>query len=54
MKRILLAVCVAVPLFAEVKQLSLTQALEMLKKENLELKIAKFDARMKALEAKAV
>jgi len=30
------------------------QALEMLKKENLELKIAKFDARMKALEAKAV
>ncbi|SFV90708.1 Type I secretion system, outer membrane component LapE [hydrothermal vent metagenome] len=54
MKRILLAVCVAAPLFAEVKQLSLTQALEMLKKENLELKIAKFDAQMKALEAKAV
>ena len=54
MKRILLAVCVAVPLFAEVKHLSLTQALEMLKKENLELKIAQFDAKMKALEAKAV
>jgi len=52
MKRVLLAVCVAVPLLAEVKQLSLSQALQMLKKENLELKIAKFNAQMKALEAK--
>ncbi len=54
MKRVLLLLCAAVPLFAEVKQLSLSQALEMLKKENLELKIAKFNAKMKQLEAQAV
>ena len=54
MKRVLLVICAAVPLLGDVKQLSLSQALEMLKKENLELKIAKFNAQMKALEAKAV
>lgn len=42
------------PLFAEIKQLSLQQAIEMLKKENLELKIAKFNAEIKKLESKAV
>lgn len=54
MKRVLLLVCMSLPLLAEVKQLSLHQAIEMLKKENLELKIAKFNAQMKRLEAEVV
>ncbi len=56
MKRVWLLLCVSFPLLAdaEIKHLSLHQAIEMLKKENLELKIAKFNARMKKLEAEAV
>jgi len=54
MKRVLLAITLAVPLWAGIEKLSLGQAVEMLKKENLELKVARFEAKMKALEAKAV
>ena len=54
MRRVWLLLCISMPLFAEIKQLSLHQAIEMLKKENLELKIAKFNAKMKKLEAEAV
>jgi glucose uptake protein GlcU len=54
MKRVLLAISLSLPLFAGVEKLSLAQAIGMLKKENLELKVSKFEAQMKALEAKAV
>ncbi len=54
MKKTLLVLCLSLPLFAEVKHLSLNQAIKMLKSDNLELKIAKFNARMKKLEAEAV
>ena len=43
----------AMPLFAGIEHLSLKQALEMLKKNNLELKIAQFESQMKRYEAKA-
>ena len=54
MKKLWFIVCVSIPLMAQVKQLSLYQAIEMLKKDNLELKIAKFEAQMKKLEAESV
>jgi outer membrane protein TolC len=54
MKRVLLAISLSLPLFAGVEKLSLAQAIQMLKQENLELKVSKFEAQMKALEAKAV
>ncbi len=54
MKKTLLVLCLSLPLFAEVKHLSLNQAIKILKSDNLELKIAKFNARMKKLEAEAV
>ncbi|MBD3789858.1 MAG: TolC family protein [Campylobacterales bacterium] len=52
MKRYLLFL-IALPLFAGMEHLSLQQALDMLKKDNLELKIAKFEEQMKMYEAKA-
>jgi len=55
MKRVLLIVSLSsLPLFAGVEKLSLAHAIEMLKKENLELRVSRFEAKMKALEAKAV
>jgi len=54
MKKTLLVLCLSLPLFADIKHLSLHQAIEILKKDNLELKIAKFNAKMKKLEAEAV
>ncbi len=54
MKKTLLVLCLSLPLFADVKHLSLPQAIKILKHDNLELKIAKFNARMKKLEAEAV
>ena len=54
MKKTLLVLCLSLPLFADLKHLSLHQAIEILKKDNLELKIAKFNAKMKKLEAEAV
>lgn len=54
MKRLWLIVCMTLPMFAQIEGLSLNQAIKMLKKENLELKIARFEAKMKRLEAEAV
>jgi len=48
----LLLVC-ALPLFAGVKHLTLNQAITILKKDNLELKISRFNEQMKAYEAAA-
>ncbi len=42
------------PLFAAVENLTLPQAIKMLKHRNLELRIAAFESKIKALEAKAV
>lgn len=52
-KRYLLLLAIALPLFAEVKQLSLNDAIKILKKDNLELKISRFNEQMKQYEAKA-
>jgi outer membrane protein TolC len=54
MKKTLLVLCLSLPLFADLKHLSLHQAIEILKKDNLELKIARFNAKMKKLEAQSV
>lgn len=43
----------AIPLFAGIEHLSLQQALDMLQKNNLELKISQFESQMKMYEAKA-
>ena len=43
----------ALPLFAGIENLPLSEALEMLKKDNLELKVSRFEAQMKEHEAKA-
>ncbi|TET89012.1 MAG: TolC family protein [Sulfurovum sp.] len=53
MKRYLLLLLIALPLFAGVKHLSLDHAIEIVKKDNLELKIARFNEQMKHYEAKA-
>lgn len=52
-RRTLLLVCLSLPLFANVKHLSLDHAIEILKKDNLELKISRFNEQMKIYEAKA-
>jgi len=52
-KRYFLLLAVALPLFAGVKHLSLDHAIKMLKKDNLELKISRFNEQMKQYEAKA-
>ena len=52
-KRYLLILAISLPLFAGVKHLSLTQAIEILKKDNLELKISRFNEQMAAYEAEA-
>ena len=54
MKKVLLVLSLSLPLFAGMEKLSLANAINILKKENLELRVAKFEAKMKALEAKAV
>ncbi|GEM_PF-162939 len=54
MKRAVLILSVSLPLFAGIENLSLAQAIGILKKENLELKVARFEAQMKALEVKSV
>jgi len=53
MRRYILLLACALPLFAGVKHLSLPQAIEILKKDNLELKISRFNEQMKVYEAKA-
>ena len=52
-RRYILLLACALPLLAGVKHLSLTQAIEILKKDNLELKISRFNEQMKAYEAEA-
>ena len=52
-KRYFLLVAIALPLFAGVEHLSLHHAIKMLKKDNLELKISRFNEQMKEYEAKA-
>ena len=52
-KRYLLLLLITLPLFAGVKHLSLDHAIEIVKKDNLELKISRFNEQMKQYEAKA-
>ncbi len=53
-KKSLILLLLSLPLFANVENLTLSTALDMLKEKNLELKISKFNEQMKAYEAKAV
>ncbi len=52
-KRYLLLLLISLPLFAGVKHLSLNNAIEIVKKDNLELKISRFNEQMKHYEAEA-
>jgi outer membrane protein TolC len=52
-KRYFLLLAIALPLVAGVKHLSLDHAIKMLRKDNLELKISRFNEQMKQYEAKA-
>jgi len=52
-RRVLFLLVIALPLFAGVKNLTLNRAINILKKNNLELKISRFNEQMKAYEAKA-
>ena len=52
-KKYLILLLLSVPLTASIKNLRLNTALEMLQKNNLELKISKFNEQMKAYEAAA-
>ncbi len=52
MRIYLILMCVAFPLFGNVTNLELKEALAMLEEKNLEIKIAKFDEQMKLLESK--
>lgn len=53
-KKSLLFLLLNLPLLASVENLTLSTALSMLKENNLELKISRFNEQMKAYEAKAV
>jgi len=52
-KRYILAVFTAIPLFAGIQNLTLEQALKIVKHDNLELKVSHFEEQMKAYEAEA-
>ena len=52
-KRYFLAVFTAFPLFAGIQNLSLSQAVEMVKHDNLEVKISHFEEQMKSYEIAA-
>lgn len=52
LKRVVLLLSLSLPLVAGVKNLSLQQALEMVKHDNLEVKIARFSEQMQATEVK--
>lgn len=52
MRIYLILMCVAFPLFGNVTNLELKEALAMLEEKNLEIKIAQFDEQMKLLESK--
>jgi len=53
-KKSLILLLLSLPLFANIENLTLSTALDMLKEKNLELKISRFNEQMKAYEAKAV
>jgi len=53
-KKSLILLLLNLPLFASIENLQLDTALEMLRENNLELKISRFNEQMKAYEAKAV
>jgi len=53
-KRYIILLAIALPLFAGVKNLTLNKAIQILKNDNLELKISRFNEQMKAYEIKAV
>ncbi len=52
-KRYIFLLVISLPLFAGVKNLSLSQAIGILKKDNLELKISRFNEQMKVYEVEA-
>jgi len=52
-KCICLALFTSIPLFADLENLSLNQALKIVKSDNLELKISRFEEQMKDYEAQA-
>jgi len=52
MKRVILLVSLSLPLSAGVKYLTLHQALDMVKHDNLEVKIARFSEQMQQMEVK--
>ena len=52
-KRYLLAVFTAIPLFAGIQNLTLDQAIKIVKHDNLELKVSRFEEQMRAYEADA-
>ncbi|MDD5405927.1 MAG: TolC family protein [Sulfurovaceae bacterium] len=52
MRIYLILMCVTFPVFGDVTNLELKEALAMLKEKNLEIKVAQFDAQMKQLESK--
>ena len=52
-KRYMILLAITLPLFAGVKNLTLNNAIEILKKDNLELKISRFNEQMKQYEAEA-
>ncbi len=54
LQRYLLVVLTAIPLFAGIENLSLSQALQMVKHDNLEVKISKFEEQMKSHEIDTV
>ena len=53
-KRYMILLVLSLPLFAGIKNLTLNQAIQILKNDNLELKISRFNEQMKAYEVKAV
>jgi outer membrane protein TolC len=53
-KRYIILLVISLPLFAGVKNLTLNRAIQILKNDNLELKISRFNEQMKEYEVKAV
>ena len=53
-KKFILPLVASVPLFAGIQNLTLNNALEILKSDNLEIKISRFNEQMKQYEIKAV
>jgi hypothetical protein len=49
-KRYIILLAIALPLLAGVKNLTLNQAIQILKSDNLELKISRFNEQMKNMK----